>query len=273
MSVLQWIRARLSQPNKKGELVYLVQEGQAQLTLEQYEKARTAFFRVRELVLESGSRDKPEASVFLQYVLRMLETTWLMTEQLDEQITFFSEHINRYATDPAAYCGRASALWYSGQLQKAIDDYSRAIDLMPANVLALSSRGQIRAELGDHEGALKDLEQALQALKTTPHDSRSDATDREWWKQIEAFVHRGNADALAGIGKSTEARDELSLSMSLCPENAWAYYSRAQLFEATGDHKKAIEDYQTALTKRGPALNLIRRQSAQARLRDLLGDA
>lgn len=50
----------------------------------------------------------------------------------------------------------------------------------------------------------------------------------------------------------------------MSPENAWAYYSRAQFHAAQGDREKASADYRLALEKAGPKLNRIRRERAQA---------
>ena len=235
----------------------LVQEGYDQLKLEEYEKARATFLQALDL------RDELENSGLLEYVLTGLDTTWLLTEKFDEGITFFADYISRYPDDSAAYCGRAGALWYSGQLEKAIHDYSRMLELAPSNIMALSGRGQVFAEMGSNEKALDDLDLALRSLKMEP-SSDSD------WNAIEAFVRRGRGVALAGLGQNESAMDEFNASIKLCPENAWVYHSRAHVYDTVGDHKKASSDYQVALAKKGPALTPIQREHANARMRELL---
>ncbi len=49
---------------------------------------------------------------------------------------FFSRSIDRYSEDSEAYSGRAEALWYTGRLQDAIRDYSRALESKPTNIMS-----------------------------------------------------------------------------------------------------------------------------------------
>jgi tetratricopeptide (TPR) repeat protein len=71
----------------------------------------------------------------------------------------------RYSEDSEAYSGRAEALWYTGRLQDAIRDYSRALELKPNNIMSLSGRGQVLGEAGEHGRAIEDLDLAVRALE------------------------------------------------------------------------------------------------------------
>jgi tetratricopeptide (TPR) repeat protein len=186
-----------------------------------------------------------------------------MSEQYAEAIMFFSEHISRHPGDMTAYHCRAGCFWYTGELERSISDFSRVLERKPRDVLALSDRGQVLVEAGKAAEALKDLDYALQLIKNGP------PVDPYWiqyHKQGEPFVHRGRGVALAALGNHAAALEELNLSLAQCPENAWAYYSRAEFYEASGEHEKAAKDYRLALEKNGPALNPIRRERARARL-------
>jgi len=57
----------------------------------------------------------------------------------------------------AAYIGRGTALALLGQLDKAIADFSSAIDIDRNCVDAWKRRGQSRAALGNDSEALYDL--------------------------------------------------------------------------------------------------------------------
>jgi tetratricopeptide (TPR) repeat protein len=230
------------------------------MRLEEYDKARASFLQA---IMARDSINEPET---ISYVLISLASTWLLTEQYEDGIAFFSEYVSRFPEDSAAYCGRAEALWYTGRLQEAIRDYSRALELKPGDILSLSGRGQVLGEAGENGRAVEDLNLALRTLETV---SRPDSSWDKWYEQIEAFVHNGRAFALAGIGESGPAMDEFEMSIRLSPENAWVYHNRAQVYERAGNLEKASEDYQKALAKRNPALSPNRRAHAQERVREL----
>jgi tetratricopeptide (TPR) repeat protein len=264
MKFLQWIEAWWSPSRKKAEphsAVYqLLQKAHAHMRLEEYDKARAS------LLQAIGFRDSINEPETIGYLLMSLASTWLLTEQYEDGIAFFSEYLSRYPEDSAAYCGRAEALWYTGQLQEAILDYSRALELKPSDILSLSGRGQVLAEVGENGKAVEDLNLALLTLKTV---SVPDSSWDKWYEQIEAFVHNGRAFALAGLGESGLAMDEFEMSIRLSPENAWVYHNRAQVYDRAGSREKANEDYQKALTKKNPALSPNKKAHAQARAREL----
>jgi tetratricopeptide (TPR) repeat protein len=227
---------------------------------EEYDKAREILLR------ELKSRDDIKEPKVVDYLLLSLAATWLFTDKYQETISFFSEYIRRYPRDLAAYVARAAALWYSGQLEQAIDDYSRALELKPNDILSLSGRGQVLAETGRSKRAMDDLNMALEELKMA---RLPNWRWKKWYEQVEAHVRRGRGIALDGLGEHVLAMAEFDLSMTLNPENAWVHYDRACLYEAAGHPEKAFSEYQIALAKNGPPLNPIRKQRAQARLREI----
>lgn len=250
-------------PQHNGEPVNdvsaLLFEAHALILMEEYDKARAV------LLLALKFRGKLEITATFEYVLRSLSWTWVVQERYDDAISFFTEYISNYSGDWAAYCERAAALWYSGRFQESIGDYSRALELKSNNILSLSGRGQVYAEIGQYEKAMEDLNLALQVLKTVP---AFDPSWSEWYKNIQAFVRNGRGVALAGLGKNELAMEEFEQSIALCPENAWVYYNRGQVHDLAGNHEKASADYQMAITKSGPALTPIQKERAKERLHD-----
>jgi tetratricopeptide (TPR) repeat protein len=263
MKILHWMSTKLSRRAGRGKpasaLHDLLREAQTQLNIEEYDQARAILLQALRF------RNECPDTATIDYILMSLGTTWLMQERYQEEIAFFTDHINHHSGDWAAHRERAAALWYSGRLQEAISDYSRALELNPTDILSLSGRGQVLAEIGQNEKAMEDLDFALRTLKTVP---TSDPSWDEWYKHIRAFVHNGRGAALGGLGKIGAATDEFEVSIALSPENAWVYYNRAQVHDLTGNAEKASSDYQMALAKTGPSLNPIRKEQAQAWLRD-----
>ena len=60
-----------------------------------------------------------------------------------------------------AFYNRGNAFYYLGVLEKAIDDYSRAIVLNPDQAEIFYNRANSYADLGDHERAIDDYSQAI----------------------------------------------------------------------------------------------------------------
>jgi tetratricopeptide (TPR) repeat protein len=265
IQIFRWLRLKLSQSDGadlSGVAAYkFIYEVQNELVNKKYDKARDLLLRA------IRHRDKIEDPAVADYVLQSLEVTWLFTDKFEEAISFFSEHIKRYPQDSAAYLGYASALWYRGNLREAVDKYSQALELKPNNILSLSGRGQVLAELGDSARAMDDLNHALQAIEAARN---GDPAWTKWCEQIEAFVRNGRGVALAALGENAGAMQEFESSITLCPENGWVYYNRARVHEGARNQEKAYLDYQTALAKDGPALNPTQRERARTRLRDML---
>jgi tetratricopeptide (TPR) repeat protein len=239
-------------------LYKLVNQGFAQVKSEDYDKARSTFLQVLEF------RDQMAGLELLDWVLISLESTWLFRDEYDGQVTFFSDYVRRYSGDAQAYCARADAFWYLGRLPEAVNDYNRAIDLKPDAVRALSGRAQVLAEMDEHEHAIEELDRARIVLEK---NSRANPRLAEYNRHIEAFLHRVRGVALAGLGKTDAAMNEFAISITLCSENAWVFYSRAEVHEKMGDSSRAVADYRLSLEKKGPRLSLRQREQAQVRLR------
>jgi tetratricopeptide (TPR) repeat protein len=146
MKFLRWISARLSGRNNEAEslvnLYGLLQQAHAHLKLEECDKARALLLQFLR------SRDRISDPQMIDYTVMSLGSTWILTDRYDDGISFFSEYISHYPEDAAAYCERASALWYAGRLHEAIRDYSHVLELKPSDILARSGRGQVLSEAG-----------------------------------------------------------------------------------------------------------------------------
>jgi tetratricopeptide (TPR) repeat protein len=262
--ILRWFRQKLSQSDGAdlaGIAAYkFVHKVHNEVVSKNYDKAR-------DLLLQAVKhRDKIEDPAIADYVLHSLGLTWLLADKYEEAISFFSNYSRRYPQDSAAYVGYAEALWYSGKFREAIHEYSHVLEIKPNDILSLSGRGQVLAELGEGTRAMADLNHALKEIEAA---RQLGSASTQWYEHIEAFVRNGRAVALAALGEDTSAMREFESSITLCPENAWVYYNRARVHDGARNQEKACLDYQTALAKDGPALNLIQRERAEARLREI----
>lgn len=103
---------------------------------------------------------------------------------------------------------RAGALWYSGEPEQALDDYSTALKLDPNEILARMGRGQVYAECGEYGRAIDDLDFVQENLDqyATAHPS--------WKAQVQAFFFSGRALAHTGLGDFECAMAEFDRSIS-----------------------------------------------------------
>lgn len=199
--------------------------------------------------------------LLLEWILTSLSRTWEETEEYRQWTEFFSDFIARNPNLAVAYNLRAESRWYGENFLDAIGDYSRSLELNPNDAGAFLGRGQVFLECHDFAHALKDLDLALALMDSVPY------ADAAWKADFEAFARNGRAAAYAGLGELSRAVEEFDKSIALCPENAWVYFNRAQVYENQGDRENAIADYRLAIAKKRPKLTSAKRAHAETQLR------
>lgn len=188
---------------------------------------------------------------------------WVLADSQDQYaraVTFYEECIAVKSDHCLAHEFLGNALWYSGQVDRAIDVYSRALLLNPNKGSLLSSRGQVYVEAGEYEKALADLDLALQ------HAAPGNVLQEETKASVRALPLSGKGAALSGLGQFDLAWKCFNESMTLCPQNAWLYFNMASACEKQGDFEGAVKNYSIALKMTGPKLNPLKRTAALARL-------
>lgn len=258
MNLFKKLKSRLLKPEGNADLVkslpLVLAAAHVDIRNKNYADAR------RRLLEVLDHRERLQDPVPIAHLLGFLSQTWLYADQYREAVEYFTSYIARYPGDSSAYADRAACLWYSGETEAAINDYSRALELSPTSILALAGRGQVLAERGEHESALRDLNLALDYMRQNPFFSL------DWSKSVRAYILNGRGLALSGLRSSQAALDDFDESLKLCPANAWAYYNRAKHHEHHGEQEKAKSDYQLALTNRYPSLCLYKKEDAKRRL-------
>jgi len=95
-----------------------------------------------------------------------------------------SEIIHRDPSDVTAYHNRAIAYGLTGDIDRAIVDYTKAIEIRPNNAAAYEQRGRAYASKGDYTKALADVmkaselvaKAAAQPSKVTPKPANTSVT-------------------------------------------------------------------------------------------------
>ncbi|WP_410172242.1 tetratricopeptide repeat protein, partial [Dolichospermum planctonicum] len=92
--------------------------------------------------------------------------------------------------------------------QKAIDDYTQAININPNDADAYNNRGLVRSELGNKQGAIDDY---TQAIKINPNYS---------------YAYNNRGIVRSELGNKPGAIDDYTQAIKINPNNAEAYNNR-----------------------------------------------
>jgi tetratricopeptide (TPR) repeat protein/TPR repeat protein len=132
-------------------------------------------------------------------------------------------------TSSAAYISRGNAHLEAGSLERAIADYSRAIELDPQSAPAYNNRGVARAVAGEPRDAIADYDRAIDI------DS----------KNARAYQNRG--DAYRERGECEDAIADYTKAIILDPTCAEVYCGRAAAYQSRGELDLAHADHQKAI--------------------------
>ncbi|WP_375505176.1 tetratricopeptide repeat protein [uncultured Nostoc sp.] len=117
----------------------------------------------------------------------------------------------------------------AGNYEGAVEDLNQAIELDPKNALAYNRRGDAYYRLGDYEQAQAD---SSQAILLNPQDAN-------------AYFDRGFA--FSELGKYKEAIADYTQAIKLNSQDAYAYYGRGLARTQLKDNKGAIGDFNKAI--------------------------
>jgi len=184
---------------------------------------------------------KADPAVLRQMGMEPYLISFIVAERLYREgsyrdaIAEYNRSISLKPDYPDVLEGRGNAWLKSGDTGRAIDDYTRAINLRangnPASRASLyNSRGYVYAERGETEKAVADFSQAL-------------------------ILKPGYADALANrsrayyrIGDYAKVIDDCTRLIALEPENSAAWNRRGSAWYSMRDDDRAIADFTRAIT-------------------------
>jgi tetratricopeptide (TPR) repeat protein len=140
-----------------------------------------------------------------------------------------------------------------------LQDYSHLIDIQEEpDAASFNGRGQVYAELGEYELALKDLETAVKLARTSSASGLP-------------YSLSGLGKTLTGLVRYEEAEAAFRESLSIRPDNAWLHFNRGLLYLAKDDHRSAGFCFELALRLDNPRLSPRKRVRAEAFVAKLNG--
>ena len=128
-----------------------------------------------------------------------------------------------------ALYARAGAYKTKGDNDRAVADYTKAIEANSHYADAYAGRGIVYQIIGNNDDAIADYSKAIEI------DPR----------YANAYVGRGMVYRLKG--DSDHAIVDFTRAIEINPRYATAYFNRGSAFEAKGKHDRAIADYTKAI--------------------------
>lgn len=147
---------------------------------------------------------------------------------LQQAIRDLDRAIELNPKDAGAYVVRGMIYNNLGDHRQAISDLDRGIELNPNDALAYGNRGIAYSKLAEHRRGIRDLDRAIQLNP----------------KLAEAYVDRGVV--FGKLGELHEAIGDYNKAIELNPKYAKAYYTRGVTYGKLGDLQQAIRDLKTA---------------------------
>jgi tetratricopeptide (TPR) repeat protein len=149
--------------------------------------------------------------------------------EYDRAIADYTRAIELNPTDAVVYNNRGIAFRAKGDNDSAIADYTKVVELKPRDAVAYNNRGIAFRVKGDNDSAIADHSKAIDIDPelATAYNNRG-----------IAFRAKGDNDG--AIADHTKAID-------IDPELVSAHYNRALAYRAKGNNDRAIEDATTTI--------------------------
>ncbi len=173
----------------------------------------------------------------------------------------YSVALSLDATDALAWSNRGNVFFDLHQFDSAIANYNRAVALRKDMWETLSNRGASRAQIGDLQGAVQDLEVATQHDANTSsltnlalvysmlnNHEKAIATYNRVMELTPAAHNILNAIGIEyqKMGKLDESISILTKAIQLSPNEGLYYLNRSYSYHGMNDNAHAVLDVQTA---------------------------
>jgi tetratricopeptide (TPR) repeat protein len=128
----------------------------------------------------------------------------------------------------ACFIEKGNVLYEAGFLEKALDEYAKAIEIDSNYSFAYYNRANIHYRTGNYSKALLDIEKCIN-INIGDH---------------KAIILRGLI--FSSMNDSTKAIEDFSAVIKVTPDHAQALINRAAEYYKTNQYNNAISDYKTA---------------------------
>lgn len=167
--------------------------------------------------------------IFLAYFVFLGSSTFSRTKIWKNSISLWTNVIHQYPKTTHAWNDRGNAKSNSGDIQGAIMDFDKAIQLNPENAITYNNRGNANGKSGKFSKAIDDFNKAIELNS----------------EYADAFSNR--ALAYSELGKYNLAFNDINKAIELKPQFAVAINNRGNIYRKIGNPVKAIQDFKEAI--------------------------
>ena len=179
-------------------------------------------------VIRDASRALKYKKWYLPYA--RIGLAWLNKGDLDKAMANLTKAIELNPKYAIAYNNRGNAWSDKGEYDKAIADYNRAIELKPDYAFAYNNRGNAWDDKGEYDKAIADFTKAIEL------------------KPDYAFAYNNRGNAWKHKGEYDRAITDYNKAIELDPGYTAAYVNRALAYESLKKFDLARADYEKALS-------------------------
>jgi len=160
----------------------------------------------------------------VQYARNSRGQYYYENKKYDRALEDFSRAVEIDPKYAKAWYNRGNVFDETGVFDRAIDDYTRAIEIEPHYTMAYNNRGLTHRHKGDFEKAIADF---TAALNLDPNYAK-------------AYNNRGMV--LAQAGEHPRAIEDFTRALARDPKYQAAYFNRAVSYYQTGDLERSRAD-------------------------------
>lgn len=186
-----------------------------------------ALLQMNDLAAQPSSPQSPASSAD-QHLAR--GNSYFLSREYDKAIMEYSLALQEQPNCPEAYYNRGVAYSGKGDHRQAIEDFTFAIKYKPDYARAYNNRGSSYGELKDYDQAIADFNHALRLQPNFP----------------EAYYNRGRV--YYRKGEYHRALEDFNRALSLNPNFSRAYYTRACLCAKEGRFEECYSSLEKAIS-------------------------
>ena len=149
----------------------------------------------------------------------------------NKAVEFFDRQQQRDQATVETFRHRGMAHQFLGNLDSAIKDYSKALEMEPESIGTLIRRGQVHADLGDHKAANSDF---TKVIRQEP--------DNHWARYCRAIARKAK-------GKFDRATNDIRKAIRIAPEHPKYHILLSELYAIEGDDTKMIRSLDKAIQR------------------------
>jgi tetratricopeptide (TPR) repeat protein len=155
--------------------------------------------------------------------------TWERGQVWKESVTLWDDVLKKYPHSPKAYLNRGQGYSDRGEYDKALSDYTKAIEINPRYVEAYYNRANVHGKREEFNQALSDY---TKAIEINP-------------KYAEAYYNRGNV--YMKREEFDQAISDYTKAIEINPQYVEAYMNRGTVYLFKEEHERSLSDLKKAI--------------------------